>query len=329
VLATDWLQREGIGIAITVTAAAVEAVAKDASFHPVRDFLRGLVWDGTQRVASFAERYLGAEATDYHRAVSRCVFIAAVARIMLPGCKHDHMPILEAPQGAGKSRAIATLFHPWFTDDLAEFGSKDASMQVRAAWCIEVAELAAMTRNEIERVKAFITREVDRFRPSYGRRVIEVPRQSVFVGSTNTLAYLKDETGGRRFWPIQCGVIDAEAIKRDRNQLWAEAVTLFDANTPWWLVDTTAVAQANEQQDDRYQEDPWQQAIAKYCQDRNDVSISEILSELLGIERAKWTQIEQNRIARCFMRMGWERYRGPRPERAWRYRPVSQYELGP
>jgi predicted P-loop ATPase len=239
---------------------------------------------------------------------------------MQPGCKHDHLPILEAPQGRGKSKAIATLFSPWFTDDLAEFGSKDASMQVRSAWCIEVAELAAMTRGEIERVKAFVTREVDRFRPSYGRRVIEVPRQSVFIGSTNTLAYLKDETGGRRFWPIKCGAIDAEAIKRDRDQLWAEAVTLFDANSPWWLTDAAAVRQANEQQADRYQEDPWQQPIAKYCQDRTDVAVGEILLELLGIERGRWTQADQNRIARCLIQMGWQRYQTPRPMRAWRYR---------
>src|SRR5262249_5849013 len=220
---------------------------------------RKLTWDGIKRIDNFAEKYLGAEATEYHRNVSRCMFIAAVARIMRPGCKHDHMPILEAPQGKFKSTAIELLFSPWFTDELAEFGSKDASMQVRAAWGIEVAELAAMTRGEIERVKAFITRKVDRFRPSYGRRVIEVPRQSVFIGSTNIDPDRKDETGGRRFWPIQCGTIDPEAIKRDRDQLWAEAVALLDAGAVWWLSGVTAVTQAREQQANRYQDDPWQQ----------------------------------------------------------------------
>jgi predicted P-loop ATPase len=113
------------------------------------------------------------------------MFIAAVARIMMPGCKHDHMPILEGEQDKGKSTAISLLFSPWFTDDLADLGTKDAAMQVRGAWSVEVAELAAMTRGEIERVKAFITRRTDRFRPPYGRHIIEVLRQSVFVGSTN------------------------------------------------------------------------------------------------------------------------------------------------
>ena len=144
------------------------------------------------------------------------MFIAAVARIMQPGCKNDYMPIFEGAQDKGKSTAIDALFSPWFSDDLAELGTKDAAMQVRVAWGIEVAELAAMTRGEIERVKAFITRKVDRFRPSYGRRVIEVPRQSVFWGSTNADTYLKDETGGRRFWPIRCNGIDVQAIKQDR-----------------------------------------------------------------------------------------------------------------
>src|SRR5262249_23113654 len=125
----------------------------------------------------------------------------------------------------------------------AELGTKDAAMQVRVAWGIEIAELASMTRGEIERVKAFITRKVDRFRPSYGRRVIEVPRQSVFIiGSTNSDAYLKDETGGRRFWPIPCGNIDLKAIERDRKQLWAEAVVQFNAGTPWWIADTDTIS---------------------------------------------------------------------------------------
>jgi predicted P-loop ATPase len=320
VLATDWLQAQGIGVPITVTASAVEAVAKDASFHPVRHYLTGLIWDGTKRVGRFAAAYLGAEDTAYHSEISTRMFIAAVARIMRPGCKHDHMPILEAPQGTGKSRTLRQLFEPWFTDDLAELGSKDASMQVRSAWGVEVAELSAMTRSEIERVKAFITRSVDRFRPSYGRRVIEVPRQAVFFGSTNALEYLKDETGGRRFWPIRCGRIAYDAIVRDRDQLWAEAVALYNAREPWWLTDEALLLEAHGQQEDRYQGDPWHEFIAKYCADADSVSVADIL-EALGIERARWTQADQNRVARCLIRLCWERYRSSTKPRSWRYRP--------
>jgi predicted P-loop ATPase len=233
VLTTNWLQHNDINVSVQIGATAAEAVAKNNTFHPIRDYLIGLEWDKKKRIADFASDYLGAEASAYHSAVSRNMFIAAVARIMQPGYKYDSVPILEGAQGKGKSTAIKILFEPWFSDDLAELGSKDAAMQVRCAWAIEIAELASMGRPEIERVKAFITRSVDRFRPSYGRRVIEVPRQSVLIGTTNTDTYLKDETGGRRFWPVRCrDKIDLKKIERDKDQLWAEAVALFEARTP-------------------------------------------------------------------------------------------------
>ena len=327
-LTADWLQHQDIGVTVNVAAIAAETVAKDHSFHPIKDYLESLAWDGVERIANFASRYLGAEDTPYHRAVSRCLFIAAVARIMRPGCKADYVPILEGAQDKGKSTAIELLFTPWFSDDLAELGTKDAAMQVRVAWGIEIAELASMTRGEIERVKAFITRKVDRFRPSYGRRVIEVPRQSVFIGSTNSDAYLKDETGGRRFWPIRCGGnIDLKAIERDRDQLWAEAVAQFNAGTPWWITDTEIIGLVRDEQAARYVDDPWQEPIAKFLRSQTDVSVGDVLSNLL-IERGRWTQADQNRVARCLKVLGWERYRGPRPLREWRYRRVAPVESG-
>jgi predicted P-loop ATPase len=319
-LTANWLQHQDIAVSVQVAATAGETVAKDAIFHPVRDHLASLQWDGDKRCALFAVNYLGAENTAYHEAVSRCMFIAAVARIMRPGCKCDYMPILEGAQDKGKSTAIELLFTPWFSDDLAELGTKDAAMQVRVAWGIEVPELAAMTRGEIERVKAFVTRKVDRFRPSYGRRVIEVPRQSIFIGSTNADTYLKDETGGRRFWPIRCGTINLKAIERDRDQLWAEAVELFNAGAPWWLTQSADVAHAREQQADRYAEDPWQELISNHLAHQSDTSVGDILGTLFLLDKNKWTQTEQNRVARCLKTLGWERYRGPSPSRHWRYR---------
>ena len=327
-LTADWLQHQDIGITVNVAAIAAETVAKDYTFHPIKDYLEKLVWDGVERLANFAWRYLGAEDTLYHRAVSRCLFIAAVARIMRPGCKADYVPILEGAQDKGKSTAIELLFRPWFSDDLAELGTKDAAMQVRVAWGIEIAELASMTRGEIERVKAFITRKVDRFRPSYGRRVVEAPRQSLFIGSTNSDAYLKDETGGRRFWPIRCGsTIDLKTLERDRDQLWAEAVALFKAETPWWIADADIIGLVRDEQAARYVHDPWQEPIAQFLCSQTDVSIGEVLSNLL-IERGRWTQSDQNRTARCLKVLGWERYRGPRPLREWRYRRVAPVETG-
>jgi predicted P-loop ATPase len=327
-LTADWLQHQDIGVTVNVAATAAETVAKDHSFHPIKDYLERLVWDGVERIANFSRRYLGAEDTPYHSVVSRCLFIAGVARIMRPGCKADYVPILEGAQDKGKSTAIELLFSPWFSDDLAELGTKDAAMQIRVAWGIEIAELASMTRGEIERVKAFITRKVDRFRPSYGRRVIEVPRQSIFIGSTNSDAYLKDETGGRRFWPIRCGgSIDLKAIECDRGQLWAEAVAQFNAGMPWWITDADMIGLVRDEQAARYVDDPWQEPIASFLRSQTDVSVGEVLSNLL-IERGRWTQTDQNRVARCLKVLGWERYRGPRPAREWRYRRVDPLESG-
>lgn len=323
VLTADWLQHNSINISVQVAATAAEAVAKDHSFHPIRDYLTGLHWDGKHRIGNFASDYLGANSSPYHTAVSKSMFVAAVARIMRPGCKYDTVPILEGSQGKGKSSAIEALFSPWFSDDLAELGSKDAAMQVRCAWAIEIAELASMGRTEIEKVKAFITRSVDRFRPSYGRRVEVVPRQSVLIGTTNSDAYLKDETGGRRFWPIRCnGKIDVEAIKRDKDQLWAEAIALFEAGTQWWFTDRNVVNQAQEVQADRYVGDPWEDSIYKFIITQDNVSIEEVLHSLGG-DKWKWGQPEQNRVARCLKTLGWEKYRTSETPRKWRYRLMS------
>jgi predicted P-loop ATPase len=323
-LTADWLQHHDITVNTAVAAEAAEAVAKGAAFHPIQDYLNGLQWDGEKRIERLAAGYLGADDKPYHTAVSRCLFIAGVARIMQPGCKADYVPIFEGIQDKGKSTAIELLFSPWFSDDLAELGSKDSAMQVRVAWGIEIPELASMSRADIDRVKAFITRKVDRFRPSYGRRVIEVPRQSVFVGSTNQDVYLKDETGGRRFWPIHCtGKIDLKAIERDKDQFWAEAVALYKAGTPWWFTDAETIARAREEQSDRYQQDPWFESIARYLKNLDSVDMDELLMSL-GIDRSKWTRSEQMRVAACLKALKWERYQERQDGgRTWRYRRVT------
>jgi hypothetical protein len=307
VLTANWLQHEGIYLNEKVAATAVATVAKEASFHPVRDYLSGLQWDGRRRVEKLASAYLGAKDTPYHAAVSRSMFIAAVARIMRPGVKADYVPILEGAQDKGKSTAIKLLFQPWFSDDLAELGSKDAAMQTRGAWCLEIAELSSMTRADIDRVKAFVTCTTDRFRPPYGRHVIEQPRQCVFVGSTNAETYLKDETGNRRFWPIRCdGQIALDAIARDKDQFWAEAVALYKAGTPWWFDDAEIIAAAREEQAERYQQDPWQEMIAVYVQRYENVTANQVLANL-GLEPSRWTRTDQMRVGGCMKALGWER----------------------
>jgi putative DNA primase/helicase len=226
--------------------------------HPVRDYLGALAWDGVARIETWACRYLGAEDTAFNRNVGALWLISAVARIFRPGVKAD-MLVLEGPQGARKSTALKILAgENWFTDELPDLGSKDAAMHMQGVWIIEIAELDAIGKAEVSRIKAFLTRTTDRFRPPYGRYTIEVPRQCVFAGTVNPDTYLRDETGNnRRFWPVRCVTIDIDALARDRDQLWAEAVARFRADAIWWLDTPEVVAAASAEQDKRYQADVW------------------------------------------------------------------------
>jgi predicted P-loop ATPase len=316
-----WMQRNDICInSMRSVAAAVVTVALENSFHPIRNYFDSLRWDEGERVEGFAANMLGAERTPYHETVSRVLFVSAVARILDPGCKADCIPVLEGAQGIGKSSALKALFAPWFSDDLAELGSKDASMQVRVAWCIELAELSAMSAAETEKIKAFISRSVDRFRPSYGRHVIEAPRQSVLIGTTNATVYLRDETGGRRFLPVECTKVDLERIKQCRDQLWAEAVDMYRRKVQWWLDDDAAAA---EQQSARYVSDEWESKIETHTAGlaTPDISIGEVMGSALSLEVGQWRQADQNRVARCLRRLGYRRFqKRTAAGREWRYR---------
>jgi predicted P-loop ATPase len=330
-LATDWMQRQGIGINTAITAQAVEAVAQDRRFHPVLDYLDGLEHDGQARVGSWLSTFLGADPSPYNEYIGRHMLVAANARIYDPGCKVDTVPILEGTQGARKSTAIKTLFDPWFTDELADFGSKDAAMQTRGMWGIEISELDAMSRGDVSKIKSFISRTTDRFRPPYGSRLIESPRACVFWGSTNADTYLKDETGGRRFWPIKVGKIDIDGLDKVRDQLWAEARKLYMNNYPWWVIKPDILRQVEEQQRERYVGDPWDAAIERYAHGEAEVTVEKVLRDALGIELARCSQIEMNRVARCLRTMGFLRtQRRSGDKRLWVYRkPVTSGDTTP
>jgi predicted P-loop ATPase len=307
VLAANWLQHNGIMVGHELAQVAVELVAQDNKFHPIRDYLDGLQWDGQPRVGHWLSSYVGAHPTAYVSAVGEKFLISAVARVQKPGCKADQMLVLEGSQGVGKSTTLSILGGQWFSDELADVGSKDAAMQVRAAWILEVSELDALGRREVATIKAFISRSTDRFRPPYGRRVIEAPRQSVFAGSTNADSYLRDETGGRRFWPVRIHQIDRDALEKDRDQLWAEAAYLYRSGLRWWLDERVLIQDAAREQEARYSGDPWDELIRTFVESRSSVTVGEVLELLLHIDRGKWTQADQNRVARVLRSLGFER----------------------
>jgi putative DNA primase/helicase len=296
-----WFQREDINPNHGDVGRAVQAASRANPFHPVREYFESIVWDGVPRLDTWLVTYFHAEDSEYIRAIGPRFLISAVARIYKPGCKVDHMLVLEGPQGKQKSAALDALADPWFTDRISHVGSKDACIEVAGVLLVEIAEMDALTRASASAIKSFLTRRHERYRPPYGKHPIKQPRQCVFAGSINPPVggYLKDPTGARRFWPVACqGVIDREGLARDRDQLWAEAVIRFKAGDPWWLETSALEAPATAEQDARFIVDAWKEPIEKWLgRNQKEVSIREVLEGVFKLAPENWTQSAQNRVA--------------------------------
>jgi len=211
------------------------------TFHPVRKYLGGLFWDGELRVETVLIDYLGAADNPYTRAVTRTMLVAAVARVMDPGVKFDNMLVMVGRQGEGKSFLLKKLGRDWFSDSLTTVQGKEAYEALQGKWILEMGELAALRKSEVEYIKLFLSKQIDSFRVSYGRNISDFPRQCVFFGSTNHSEFLRDATGNRRFWPVETWQqaptksVFNDLTEEEVDQIWAEAVQLYEKGTPLFL----------------------------------------------------------------------------------------------
>lgn len=234
---------------------ALTAVLTRHSYHPIRDYLNGLTWDGVPRLDRIIIDYMGAEDSELNRAMSRKHFVAAVARVFNPGCKYDYCLIMSGAEGIGKSTLLRVMGGRWFNDSITTLEGKEGMEQLRRAWVVELGELSSIKRSDVEQVKAHLSKQVDIYRAAYARRVLEHPRQCVFCGTTNEALFLKGDTGNRRFWviPVVAELRKykdwSEAIRRDRDQLWAEAVHYYKLGEPLYLSEELE-AQAKQRQQD-------------------------------------------------------------------------------
>ncbi|TQI66242.1 virulence-associated E family protein [Clostridium sp. KNHs216] len=226
------------------------------AYNEVKDYLNSLSWDGVPRLDTLFIDYLGAADTPYVRAVARKSFTAAVARALDSGCKYDTMPILTGPQGLGKSTLLNKMGRKWFTDGLKTFEGKEACELIQGVWIVEIGELEAFNKSEVGRIKQFLSQRIDRFRAAYGRHVQECPRCCVFFGTSNNGEYLRDPTGGRRFWPVDLAVMQPtknvfKDLDDEIDQLWAEAVTRWKLGEPLYLSGELEAAAKEEQESHR------------------------------------------------------------------------------
>jgi hypothetical protein len=286
----------------------VNNAARRNAFHPVRDYLDGLKWDGVQRLDRWLLKYAGAQDTEFIRAVGAITLIAAVRRVRKPGCKFDEMLILESAQGKDKSEMLKALAiqENWFSDDVPlNADGKKVIEQLMGKWIVEAAELSGMRKADVEHLKALLSRQVDRGRMAYGRATTEQPRQSIIIGTTNSPKYLKDLTGNRRFWPVKVANVDLTALKRDRDQLWAEAASREKAGASIRLASSLWNVAAVEQTE-RTVQDPWHELLADVLGDLQGKLAAADVWRIVGVDPGHRIQEHNARLGQAMKDLGFE-----------------------
>lgn len=318
-----WLERQLAMVATPSQAlSAISSAAERRQFDPLRDYLDGLKWDGIPRVYGggpddqdgWLIHYAGATPSLYHRSIGMRWLIGAVARGLCEdphGVKMDTMLVLEGAQGRRKSTLFRTLAdasgQPMFTDAIRRLEGKETAQLLQGNWIVELGEMIALVSKEAtDNAKAWMSAQDDEFRPPYARTPRKFLRRVAVGGTINRLAgrgYLKDATGARRFWPVEVGEIDIEGLKRDRDQLWAEAVHMYRRGEQWHLTPEEDAA-AEMEQASRYQSDPWEGPISETVGDHVRRILKTKLFEALGLPPRDQTHYNDERLARIMARRG-------------------------
>jgi predicted P-loop ATPase len=319
----EWLQHMALPkIGRETVTQAIEVFARERPVHPLRDWLNGLEWDETPRIGTWLAACLGCPDDDYHVRIGTMALLAMVARVFKPGCKSDYLLVLEGPQGEEKSKFCKALAgeDEYFSDHLPRIDGDEirVSMHLAGKWIVEVAELSAILKADPETAKHFFSRTHERYTPKFGRAEVNEPRQCFFIGTTNDNEYIRDATGGRRFWPVKVVKINLQALVEMRPQLFAEAVALYNQGERWWpdrAFEKTVIAPV---QDERQWEDAWTDRVMQHLEGKRQTTIAE-LAQLMGVETARLDRIAQNRLAAILrQKAGWVKGFDHGKRKVWR-----------
>ncbi len=280
---------------------AVVTYARRNKRNEVQDWLKALKWDGKPRLETWLSRCLNVDDTVYHKQVGENVLRAMAARILKPGCKADEMMVLVGGQGTRKSAIAEILGGAWYAVTYDKVDSLNFMLSLRGRLVVEMAELETMKKSEVEAVKRMLSSSFDRFAEKYSNQASDTPRTCVFIGTSNPSEFLGDPTGARRFWPVTVGVIDTDILLAERSQLFAEARVQVEAGEKWHIVDDAKRHQARHRQTD-----PWDEDVEEFIAVREEVIISEILIDCLGVPKARTDRLMARRVGAILRAMDWE-----------------------
>lgn len=307
----------------------IERTARMCAFNDVKEYFSGLVWDKRPRLDTWLQSYLHAEITEANRFMGSKWLISAVARALEPGCKVDHMLVLEGEQGVGKSTVFKILFDPFYLEGMPEADDAQAAYKIQGFLCVEASELSALSRGDLRAAKSFITSREDVFRAPYGRNFIRAPRRCVFAGTTNERDYLRDTTGARRFWCVRTAAAKyfrLGDLAMDKDQLWAEAKFRYDAGEKWWPVTESEIRMLAEVASERLEDNPFVPQLQAWLSNpmtETPITLVDALATL-KIESRFVTKPTQMAVVAALKTLGFERL--PRRESTPDGQRVSLYD---